>query len=196
MSKVSFPTEAFQTESPHPKKQQPKGNALLKLQGARLTFPSLFEPRVSKLESEKPDAKPKFEAQFIIAVESEAYKAAEAAIKNLASDKWGKVPKELKHCLRDGEDNADKGREEYKGMAFITAKSTRRPHVVNSHKTPVQEGEEECPYAGCYVNAAIELWVMDDPKWGKAIYASLVGVQFLRDGEALGGRSYDVDEIF
>jgi hypothetical protein len=216
MSKVTFPTEAFQTESPQPKTKQAKGNALVKLNNVRLTFPTYTVPKVlteeegwvtpkntnifvfkvSDLESDNPDPKAKYEAQFIFPVDSENYRRVEAAIKSLANEKWGKTPKELKHCLRDGEDKADEGRSEYKGMAFISAKSTKRPHVLNSKKTPVEKGEEECPYTGCYVDAAIELWTQDHPKRGKAVYASLVGIKFAGDGEPLGGRSYDIDDIF
>jgi hypothetical protein len=42
------------------------------------------------------------------------------------------------------------------------------------------------PYSGCYVNAVIELWAQDN-KFGKRINASLMGVQFLRDGQRLSG---------
>ncbi|WP_244126983.1 ssDNA-binding protein, partial [Xylella fastidiosa] len=52
-------------------------------------------------------------------------------------------------------------------------------------RTPLaaQDGR---PYAGCYVNANIELWAQDN-NYGKRINASLGGVQFLRDGEAFAG---------
>jgi hypothetical protein len=41
-------------------------------------------------------------------------------------------------------------------------------------------------YSGCYVNASIELWAQDN-KFGKRINATLMGVQFLRDGARLVG---------
>jgi hypothetical protein len=41
-------------------------------------------------------------------------------------------------------------------------------------------------YSGCYVNATIELWPQDN-KFGKRINASLMGVQFARDGQRLSG---------
>jgi hypothetical protein len=37
-------------------------------------------------------------------------------------------------------------------------------------------------YAGCYVNAIIELWVQDN-SYGKRVNANLLGVQFFKDGE-------------
>ena len=42
------------------------------------------------------------------------------------------------------------------------------------------------PYSGCYVNASIELWAQDN-NYGKRINASLRGVQFYRDGDAVAG---------
>ncbi len=43
--------------------------------------------------------------------------------------------------------------------------------------------EDGVIYAGCYVNASIEIWAQDN-QYGKAIRATLRGVQFFRDGDA------------
>ena len=43
-------------------------------------------------------------------------------------------------------------------------------------------------YSGCYVNARVELWVQDNAN-GKRINAKLLGIQFVRDGDAFGAGS-------
>ena len=41
-------------------------------------------------------------------------------------------------------------------------------------------------YAGCYVNAVLDIWAMDN-KFGKRICATLSGAQFFKDGDAFTG---------
>lgn len=49
-------------------------------------------------------------------------------------------------------------------------------------------------YAGCYVNAVINLWAQDN-QWGRRINAKLLSVQFADDGEKLSfGATSDADD--
>jgi len=82
------------------------------------------------------------------------------------------------------------------GNWFISAaaQENARPTVIDQNKSPltVRDGK---PYAGCYINASIDLWPQDN-KYGKRINAQLRGVQFLRDGDAFSaGRPADSDEF-
>ena len=43
---------------------------------------------------------------------------------------------------------------------------------------------ESTIYRGCYVNALIEVYAMD--QYGDQVNAKLVGIQFRRDGDAFG----------
>ena len=93
----------------------------------------------------------------------------------------------------------------YADMLYVSA--NRRgadgpPRIITNRKDadnkwiPASPGEAACPYAGCYVNAIIRVWAMDN-EHGKRINASLEAVQFLRDGEAFSGSApVDVDEEF
>jgi hypothetical protein len=63
----------------------------------------------------------------------------------------------------------------------IKASNNKRPLVIDRDKTPLTEDDNKM-YAGCYVNAIIDLWVQQN-SWGKRINANLLGVQFLKDGE-------------
>jgi hypothetical protein len=51
------------------------------------------------------------------------------------------------------------------------------------------------PYAGCYVNANIDVWWQDN-KYGKRVNASLRSVQFVKDGESFGAGPLDAAKEF
>jgi hypothetical protein len=88
-----------------------------------------------------------------------------------------------KLCLHDGD--AKPQYEGYKGNLFLNASNKIKPLVIDGNKSPLEASSGK-PYSGCYVNAVIELWAQDN-KFGKRINASLMGVQFLRDGQRLSG---------
>jgi hypothetical protein len=59
------------------------------------------------------------------------------------------------------------------------------PLILDRRRARVEEGGEGAPYAGCYVNAQVELW----GQWNKykRSNCTLLGVQFVKDGDAFGG---------
>jgi hypothetical protein len=168
---------------------------ILKLTNVRLAFPALFEAKTVNGEGD-----PAFSASFLIDPADPQVKGINAAIEATAKEKWGaKADATLKAiragnktCLNDGDTKAD-----YAGFAgnlFISARSKTRPLVIDADKSPLaaQDGK---PYAGCYVNASLDIWAMDN-NYGKRICASLRGVQFLKDGDAFaGGGSANPDEF-
>lgn len=149
--------------------------AKIKLSNVRLSFPSLFRKAVFSGEETK------FEATFLIDKSSQADKIAEidTAIKAMIKDglKGAKLPAD-KICLRDGDDVEYAG---YAGHMSIKASTPKRPMVLDRDRSPLAEDDNRL-YAGCYVNAIIELWVQNN-QWGKRINANLLGVQFFKDGE-------------
>jgi hypothetical protein len=70
----------------------------------------------------------------------------------------------------------------FQGNFFISANSKVRPTIVDRTGAPMTPSDGR-PYAGCYVLAHISLWTMDN-KYGQKINANLLGLQFLRDGDA------------
>jgi hypothetical protein len=149
--------------------------AKIKLTNVRLSFPSLFRKAVFSGEETK------FEGTFLLDKIGQADKIAEidAAIKNLVKDvlKGAKLPAD-KICLRDGDDVDYAG---YAGHMSIKASSAKRPMVLDRDRTPLSEDDNRI-YAGCHVNAIIELWAQNN-QWGKRINANLLGVQFFKDGD-------------
>lgn len=159
---------------------------IIKLQGARIAFPNLFEPRAVEGEGT-----PAYSASFIFAKDSPNVKALNDAFEEVALEKWGakgavilaQLKAADKICLHDG-DLKDKF-DGYAGNLFVSARNKVKPLVMDRDKTAL-EARDGRPYAGCYVNGSIEIWAQDN-KFGKRINATLRGVQFLRDGEAFAG---------
>lgn len=145
------------------------------LPNVRLSFPSLFHKAVFDGKETK------FEATFLINKDEQADKvkevkaAIDAAIKEAL--KGAKLPAD-KLCMKDGDGIEYAG---YAGHMSLKASSQKRPIVLNRDKTPLTEDDNKL-YAGCYVNAIIELWAQNN-QFGKRINANLLGVQFFKDGE-------------
>lgn len=158
----------------------------IKLTNVRLAFPQLWEAKTVNGEG-----KPAFSASFLLAPDHPDVARLNAAIDTVAREKWGaKADAVLKAmrgadkvCLHDGDmkENYDG----FGGNLYVSSRSATRPLVIDADRSPLTEKEGK-PYAGCYVNASIELWPQDN-NYGKRVNASLRGVQFLRDGDAFAG---------
>lgn len=168
----------------------------LKLSNVRLAFPSLFEAKTVNGEG-----KPAHSATFLIDPADPQVKAVNAAIEQTATEKWGtaKAPPQLaalrkadKTCLHDGDLKA--AYEGFAGNLFISARNPARPTVLDADKTPLTAADGK-PYAGCYVNAIVDLWAQDN-QFGKRINATLSGVQFLRDGDSFSGGGVASEDDF
>lgn len=147
------------------------------INNVRLSFPCLWETeKYNGTDTEK------FAATFLIPKNSDALKQIKEAMATVSAEKFGKnPPKGLKLCLQDGDEK------EYDGYAdhmFVKATTKRRPVVVDKDRTPLVEDDGK-PYAGCYVNASIDFWAMDN-QYGKRILCNLNGIQFAKDGEPFG----------
>jgi hypothetical protein len=160
--------------------------AIVKIKGARLAFPQLFEAKSFDGEGEGA-----YSGSFIIAKDNPAIKEIEEVMVKLATEKWGtKAAAELKTlkaqgkvALRDGDDKADY--DGFPGNMYISARNKSRPLVIDRDKTPLTKADGR-PYGGCIVNVNIDLWVQAN-NFGKRINATLVGVQFAGDGDAFSG---------
>jgi hypothetical protein len=157
----------------------------LKLKNVRLSFPDLFKPRPFK-----PGDTPKYKATFLIPKDDPQIKVIEAAIVATAKEKWPKDFQKVlnsirgnanKFCYQDGDNKSYDG---YEGMMALSAGNKVRPSVFDRDRSPLTEDDGK-PYAGCYVNAIVELFAYDNS--GNGISASLSGVQFYKDGEAFSG---------
>ena len=135
----------------------------------------------------------KYAATFLIPKsDTKTVTAIEQACKQALVEKYGegKVPKGFKMPLVDGDDKEYQG---YDNCVCIKANTKNRPTLVNRDKTPIVE-EDGILYGGCYVNASIDIWVMDN-SYGKKVLASLNAIQFVKDGESFGTKSDGADDF-
>lgn len=160
----------------------------IKLQNVRLSFPSLFRKAVFQGEETK------YEATMLIDKENqdELYQKLKAGIaEKIKTDLKGTKLPANKLCLKDGDEI------EYDGFAghwSIKASNNKRPMVIDKDKSPLTQDDDRV-YAGCYVNAIIELWAQNNG-FGKRINANLLGVQFAKDGQPFAdGVSASADDF-
>tara|TARA_R110000803_G_scaffold46891_4_gene98255 strand:+ start:16075 stop:16581 length:507 start_codon:yes stop_codon:yes gene_type:complete len=155
------------------------------LKNVRLSFPSIFQRSVF-------DGKEgKFEATFLIDKEDEkTYTAVNNAIKAAIKESGVKIPSD-KICLKDGNDIEYDG---YENQWAVKAANSKRPTVINRDKTPLA-ADDNVIYAGCHVNAIIDIWIQNN-SYGKRANANLYGIQFVKDGEPFGQGPVDVTDEF
>lgn len=169
------------------------------LKNVRLAFPELWTPK----RFNDSEGKASFSAAFLLTPDHPDLQRLRSAIREVAVAKWkdkgDEVLKALiagdKICLHNGDLKSNY--DGFPGNWYVSARSTKRPLVIGQDKAVLSE-EDGKPYSGCYVDAQIALWAMQN-SYGKRINAQLRGVQFRRDGEAFGGGGVadpdDFDEI-
>lgn len=177
-------------------------NRAVKAQG-RLSYPDLFTPRKAS-----DDAKPKYGATLLIpksdtATIQRVQAAIDAAVQDGVDRRIFKGPIDPSATkyppLRDGDKPNDSGEargDEFTEHWFISAKAPGdkpRPAVVDANVQPIMSEAEI--YPGCYVNMFIEFYPYET-RGNKGIAASLRGVQFVRDGERLGGEQLEAEDMF
>lgn len=155
------------------------------VKNARLAFPALFAAKSFD------EGDPTHNALFIVGADDAQVKTINATIDQVAKDKWGakaeailaELRKKDRVCLHDGDTKATY--DGFQGNLFVSASNPVRPTVVNRDKTPLTEADGVI-YSGCYVHVILEIWAQDN-KFGKRVNATLMGVQFSKDGEAFTG---------
>lgn len=166
------------------------------LKNARLAFPQLFTAKAVDDKGE-----PRFSASFIIEKNHPQIKDLVAAMQKVAKDKWGAKGEAMytqlkaadKLALHNGDSKANYTG--FEGNLFVSSANKVRPAVRAADGRTNLTAADGKPYAGCYVNAVIELWAQDN-SFGKRINASLMGVQFVRDGEPFSGGGVAADGDF
>jgi hypothetical protein len=159
----------------------------------RLSYCHLFEPY-----SNDPDKEARYSVTILIPKKDKAtlakIDAAIAAAKEAGKPKWGgKIPAGLKSTLHDGDEEADLERNpEYAGHMYMAMSSKTRPGVVDADLDPVLDPTSV--YSGCYARVSINAFPYSN-SGNKGISFGLNNVQFLEDGEPLGGRTRAEDDF-
>lgn len=172
------------------------------LNNVRCSFITLGEPEYYGGQKNKPTDKRRWSATALIPVDSPLRKQVDAAIEEVAKEKWEKKWQTVMENVRADPkaccfvDGKRKDYEGYAGHWALTAHRNEdkgRPLVFDSDKSPIYkpnneiyEGKAGRIYSGCYVNMQIEFWPQDN-KNGKAVRATLLGIQRKADGDAFSG---------
>jgi len=171
----------------------------LTLKNVRLAFPSLFKPQAGQDGGD-----PKFNATFLFAPDSDNTKAIKDAMNAVAKEKWGekapailaKLVEEKRVCFHTKPKTNANGDlyAGFEGMYFVSASNKARPTVRDRDGKTELTSQDGKPYGGSYVYAVLDIWAQDNT-YGRRINASLMGVQFFKDGEAFsgGGAASDAD---
>lgn len=159
--------------------------ATIVLKNVRLAFPTLWTP-----ERVNDEGEPAFSATFILPPDHPDVAAVRRTIKEVAAAKWPRdweqtlkgLAAQEKICLRDG--NNKPAYDGFEGNLYVSARNTARPLVIDRDKSALTMNDGR-PYAGCMVNAQIDIWAQSN-KWGKRVNATLLIVQFAADAPAFG----------
>lgn len=166
----------------------------IKLNNVRLSYVNVFEARAMNEGQE-----PKYSTQIIIPKDHPQIKELKKAVIEVARDKFpklvkdNKIPAKIKTPLRDGDEEKDDEPEVYGGMYFFNASNKKRPTVVDRDTTPLTE-DDNVIYSGCYANVYVDIYGFDTAG-NKGVAAALGGVQFKKDGEALGCKGVTADDF-
>ena len=168
-------------------------NNVIKLPEARLSFPALWSAESFRGD----DSAKRYRASFLLdpsnKVHEKAIKQIKANANALIKAEWGKKIPKLSVCFGLADDDGYEY-DGYEGMFYVKTSSTTRPGVVNRDKSYITE-EDGIVYAGCFVNATIELWTRKRQD-NRGISAQLRAVQYVSEGAAFGAGRIDAEEEF
>lgn len=166
-------------------------NHIMWVMGARLAFAEgVFKKQGIAGDS---SSTPRFNCCLLLPPNDKQVGEIEEAMKDLVlnfdwkgdekpEDIYKRLSKKDFLALHDGDDKAKWAG--FAGNMYLSPNADTRPTVVDRDRSPLT-AEDGKVYSGCYVNAKIELWVQDN-KWGQRVNATLLGVQFVKDGDAFG----------
>lgn len=165
------------------------------LKNVRLAFEHIWEAQASVEGGKK-----KFSGNFLMDPETSSgkknIKACQAAVDAVMEEEWGTTDVKIKEgrlSFVDGDDCVNESGDVYsgfEGMKVVKANNARRVAVFDRDgETPLTE-EDNKIYSGAIVNAIVRFYtVKGKAKGGNGVFASLEGVQFVKDGERFGGGS-------
>lgn len=160
----------------------------------RLSYVHLFEPYTNDPEKEA-----RYSVTILIPKSDKTTLAKIKEAQRVAIEEGkaktfgGKIPANLKNTLHDGDEEADLERNpEYAGHYYMAMSSKTRPGVVDQDLNAILDSTQV--YSGCYARVSINAFPYSN-SGNKGVSFGLNNVQFLDDGEPLGGRTRAEDDF-
>lgn len=158
----------------------------------RFSYVHVFEPWGQD------DNKKKYQLTILVPKsDKETIKCIEKAIENAKTygkdHCWdGRIPNRLDIAYYDGEDKVDEN-PEYEGMMYTSAKSDRKPQVIDLYKQPIEDPEEF--YSGCWGRASIQFYPYNF-SGKKGIACALNNLQKVKDDTRFGASISKAEDDF
>ena len=158
----------------------------------RFSYAHVWEPKAVE-----PGDEPKYSVCLLIPKSEKVTlakikKATAAALENGREKFGGKIPKNYKDPLRDGDVDKEDN-EEYRDHYFINCSSKDKPQIVDSQISPILEKDEF--YSGCYGRASVNFYAFNT-SGNKGVAVGLKNLQKIADGERLSGGYSDPEDDF
>lgn len=158
----------------------------------RFSYVNVFKPKASEEGGKEKYSVcimvPKKDKVTVAKIRAAVDEAVEYGKKN----SWdGKVPKNLKLPLRDGDEERE-DQPEFEGMYFLNASTLMKPGVIDADKDEIMQASEF--YSGCWGRALIHFYSFD-MKGNRGVGVGLAAVQKLEDDDKLGGGGWTADEF-
>ena len=154
---------------------------------ARLAFPHLFEKDMREINGKAVD---KYTATLLFS-KDEDLEPLKAVARRAIAEKWPnkeRRPRDLKTPFRDGDVDGigSEGTpwDGFPGTIFIRVSTKFQPGIVDQKVRPLTDPNKI--YAGCYVRAQVHAYGYDN-MGNRGVSFGLDNVQFVRDGEKIGG---------
>ena len=152
------------------------------IENCRLSYPFIFKPKAYEQGDDE-----KYSAKGLLELDDPQIAKIKDALSQFARDNFDKKDlSKVKFCFNKIDIEDEEG-EVASSVMCINASDFQRPHTLHRNLKPVSASDGVF-YPGCYVNLSVSLWAQNN-KFGKRVNANLLGVQFVGDGEQLGGRT-------
>lgn len=160
----------------------------------RCAYPHVFEARENAFNA---NGGKKYECTALFEKDGEVHKSVLAAMQAAAKNKWGDKAQRYFEEALDNKNTRMVQKDIDLGLMRFTARRRETdgaPAVVDQklNRLPASSG---LPYGGCWINMRVDIWAYDN-NGSRGFSATLLGIQFVKDGEPLGGAAAASTEGF
>jgi len=155
---------------------------IITIENCRLSYPHIFKPKAYEQGGSE-----KYSASGLLELDDPQIAKIKGILSQFARDNFEqKDLRKVEFCFNEIDLENEDG-EVIGEVQRFNASDFQRPHVLHRNLKPLNESDGVI-YPGCRVNLSVSLWAQNN-KYGKRVNANLLGVQFVADDEALGGRT-------